>query len=50
MTARRAQTRCASRNWLVTPSHEPRSGEVIGGGEPTEWLVPEEHLEDLMKL
>ncbi len=22
----------------------------LGGGEPTEWLVPEEHLEDLMKL
>ena len=22
----------------------------LGGGEPTEWLVPEEHLEDLMRL
>jgi hypothetical protein len=22
----------------------------LGGGEPTEWLVPEEHLEDLMQL
>jgi hypothetical protein len=22
----------------------------LGGGVPTEWLVPEEHLEDLMKL
>ncbi len=22
----------------------------LGGGEPTEWLVPEEHLEDLMEL
>jgi len=22
----------------------------LGGGEPIEWLVPEEHLEDLMKL
>ena len=22
----------------------------LGGGEPTEWLVPEEHLEDLMPL
>ena len=22
----------------------------LGAGEPTEWLVPEEHLEDLMKL
>jgi len=23
---------------------------LLGGGEPTEWLVPEEHLEDLMQL
>ena len=23
---------------------------ALDGGEPTEWLVPEEHLEDLMKL